>query len=83
MVKRNFNNRSSIIDTENDNDSDVSDVCPEDLVNMVKVRYMFQSFLLMHKYSLYLMFLFQLNLYDAIQSTELVEASAVGNQGRL
>lgn len=79
MVKKNFNSRprSSIIDTENDNDSDVSDVCPEDLVNMVKVRYMFTFFLLMHKYSLYLMFLFQLNLYDAIQSTELVEASAV------
>lgn len=39
MSKRNFNSRSSIVDTENDNNSDVSDVCPEDLVNMVKVSY--------------------------------------------
>lgn len=39
MSKRNFDSRLSIVDTENDNSSDVSDVCPEDLVNMVKVSY--------------------------------------------
>lgn len=48
MSKRNFNSRSTIVDTENDNNSDVSDVCPEDLVNMVKVSYVSIDYLYIH-----------------------------------